>query len=75
MAILIGECLLRQRLREVRMSQEALAKRLNISQQMVSRFVNNKDIMSLEMAFNVADVLGCSVNDLYRLVYVRNRNE
>lgn len=75
MAILIGECLLRQRLREAKMTQSEFARRLNISRQMVSKYVNDEKIMSLEMCFNAAHVLNCSVYDLYVLKYVRNRIE
>ncbi|ASA22051.1 helix-turn-helix transcriptional regulator [Paenibacillus donghaensis] len=69
MAFLLGECLLLELLEQVDMSQAEFAKRLKCSRQYVGQLITKKDnaTMSLEFAINAADVLGCSVNELYTL--------
>jgi transcriptional regulator with XRE-family HTH domain len=60
-----GKCLLRSRLKQARLTQTELAKRLNLSQQMISHYVNGRKVMSLEVAYNIAFILDCDVKDLY----------
>lgn len=60
-----GKCLLRSRLKQAGMTQTELAKRLNLSQQMISKYVNDRKLMSLEIAYNIAAILNCNVEDLY----------
>jgi DNA-binding XRE family transcriptional regulator len=67
-----GKCLLRSRLKQAGMTQTELAKRLNLSQQMISHYVNGRKMMSLEIAYNIAAILRCNVEDLYTWEY---RNE
>lgn len=61
----IGRCLLRDRLREAKMTQTELAFRLNIGRGRVNDYVHGRHIMSLEVALNISKVLGCSVTLLY----------
>lgn len=61
----VGKCLLKQRLRESGLMQYELADRINQSPQMVNHYANNRKPMSLEIAVNIAKVLGCSVQELY----------
>lgn len=47
------------------MSKKEVAKRMGVSQQVLSRWINNHSKPSLEKAFKLADLLGCKVDDLY----------
>lgn len=60
-----GRCLLRLRLKQAGMTQTELGNRINLSPQMVSKYVRNIKIMSLEIAVSIAHVLNISVSDLY----------
>lgn len=61
----VGRCLLRFRLQLAKMSQAELARRLGITKQQVSKYVNGDRQMSLKTAKNVASLLKCSIEDLY----------
>jgi transcriptional regulator with XRE-family HTH domain len=65
MSFRAGKCLLRSRLKQAKLTQTELAKRLNLSQQMISHYVNGRKVMSLENAYNIATILNCNVEDLY----------
>ena len=69
MSFRAGKCLLRSRLKQARLTQEKLAKRLDLSQQMISHYVNGRKVMSLEVAYNIAFIIGCDVDDLYTWEY------
>lgn len=60
-----GKCLLRSRLKQAGMTQTELARRLNLSQQMISHYITGRKTMSLETAYNIAAILICTVEDLY----------
>lgn len=60
-----GKCLLRSRLKQARLTQTQLAERLNLSQQMISHYVNGRKMMSFEVAYNIAAILDCNIEDLY----------
>lgn len=60
-----GKCLLRSRLKQARLTQAKLAERLGLSQQMISHYINGRKVMSLEVAYNIAFILGCDIEDLY----------
>lgn len=47
------------------LSKKEVADRLEVSQVVLSRWVNSKSTPSLMNAFNLADILGCTVDDLY----------
>ena len=74
MAFRAGKCLLRIRLIKAEMSQSELGRRVNLSPQMISHYVNDRKIMSLEVAKSIAAVLNCNVEDLYEWEH-RNRKE
>lgn len=65
MAFRAGKCLLRSRLKQSKITQVDLAKRVNLSPQMISHYIFNRKVMSLENAKSIADVLDCSIEDLY----------
>jgi putative transcriptional regulator len=61
----LGRCLLKPLLKRAGITQTELARRIGKSPQMISHYANNRKAMDLETAFNIADVLDCSTNDLY----------
>lgn len=61
----IGKCLLRQRLKEAKLTQTELAERVGMSVQMINHFARNRKIMSLGAAKRISDVLDCQIEDLY----------
>lgn len=65
MAFRAGKCLLRSRLEKAKISQIDLAKRVNLSPQMISHYLANRKLMSLDNAKSIADVLNCRIEDLY----------
>ena len=46
-------------------TQEELARRINSSQQMVSRYLTGQSIPSALTLKKIADALDCNVNDFY----------
>lgn len=65
MALRPGRCLLTYYRKRAKMSQQTLARRLGVTQSMISQIENNERIMSYELAMNVADALNCNMDDLY----------
>lgn len=74
MAFRAGKCLLRLRLKQAGITQTELAKRVNLSPQMISHYIFNRKVMSLENAKSIASVLNCNIEDLYEWE-LGNRNE
>lgn len=66
----VGKCLLRQRLKEADMTQTELAGHLGVTQQQISKYVNDKQKMSLQVAKNISHILNCKIEDLYEWVEV-----
>lgn len=73
MAFRAGKCLLRLRLKEAGMTQKQLSERVNLSPQMISHYIFNRKIMSIDNAMSISAVLNCSIEDLYDWEYVRSR--
>lgn len=48
------------------MSQEQLAKKLNITHQTISNYENRTRICDIDMLINIADVFGITVDELVR---------
>lgn len=65
LALKVGRCLLRYRLQERHMTQQELADSMDITSQQISKYVNNRQKMSIEVAVNIAAILKCRVEDLY----------
>jgi DNA-binding XRE family transcriptional regulator len=61
----VGKCLLSDRLRKADLTQTQLAELTKIPKSQISEYVNNKHVMSLETARNIANVLNCDIIDLY----------
>lgn len=70
MAFVPGRCLLRERLKEVGMTQKQLAERLNLSPQKINDYASGERRMSLGTAKTVADILDCHIDDLYDWIHV-----
>lgn len=74
MSLQLGDCLLLERLNEKGMTQAEFAKRMGVSRQYVGKLIDGSRKMSLEFAFNAAQILGCRITDLYILKVVRSRS-
>ena len=51
---------------ERRWTQAELAKQLNVSRQTINALETEKYDPSLELAFNIARLFGCSLEDIFR---------
>lgn len=63
--VLIGKCLLSKILKERYMTPTDLAAKTGISIYQLSKYINDKSIMSLPTAILIAWALKCNVNELY----------
>lgn len=50
------------------MSQTDFARRMNISNTMVSKIINNEKIFSLVRCKQAADILDCEIEELYEWI-------
>lgn len=57
---------IRERRKELGLSQEELAKRCGVTRQTVNAIENNKYDPTLALAFALAGVLGLTVDELFR---------
>ncbi|HJV46602.1 MAG TPA: helix-turn-helix transcriptional regulator [Bacillota bacterium] len=64
----VGRCLLRERLREARMTQQELASRLNTTKQKVNDYAHGRRPISLELAYTISLTIGCSIESLFEWV-------
>lgn len=69
----IGNCLLRRRLREAKMTQAELARRSGINPSLISDYVNNRFIMGLEAARIISEIVDCDITELYEWARVSRR--
>ena len=60
------ENIIRNRRKELGLSQEELAKKCGVSRQTVNAIENNKYDPTLALAFHLAQVLGTTVDALFR---------
>lgn len=70
MAYIVGRCLLRERLKDLDMTQVELAGLLGVTEQQVNKYVNKRQGMSLKVAKNIASILNCQIDDLYEWIEV-----
>lgn len=47
------------------MTQRELAIILGITEQQINKYVNNRQLMSIQVAKNVSNILNCSIEELY----------
>ncbi|MEB8651888.1 helix-turn-helix transcriptional regulator [Bacillus cereus] len=64
----VGKCLLKDRLRDAKMTQQDLAIAINRPKTRISEYARNKKAMSLATAKSIAVVLKCHIDDLYEWV-------
>lgn len=69
----VGKCRLQEFLDASGMTQTDLAHKVNVSRQQVSRFANNRRIMSYEVAKNISSLLNCEMDELYEFLEVDNK--
>lgn len=60
-----GRCLLKQRLKEIRKTQQWLAETTGLTKAQISDYANNRKVMSLPTAKTIAAAIGCHIDDLY----------
>lgn len=56
---------IRIRLAELEIKQQDLAEQLGVTKQTMNAWVNGRALPTLEMAFKVAKILDCKVDDLF----------
>ncbi|MFL6561231.1 MAG: helix-turn-helix transcriptional regulator [Bacillus sp. (in: firmicutes)] len=52
------------------LTQTQLGDRIGKSKSTISGWENKRNVMELDNAMNLADILGCEITDLYEWVYV-----
>jgi transcriptional regulator with XRE-family HTH domain len=65
MALLMGESLLRKRLKERKMTQRTFAKLLGVGYPFVSMIISGERKFSYQRSINAAEILDCHPRDLY----------
>ena len=65
LAYRVGRCLLREKLLSADITQQQLADTLGVKVRQVNKYVLNKQKMSIEVAYNIASILNCRMEDLY----------
>ncbi|MEC5422357.1 helix-turn-helix transcriptional regulator [Virgibacillus sp. C22-A2] len=70
MAYLVGRCLLQKLLDQKDMEQIELAHRLNVKPPQINKYVKGKQRMSIQVAYNIAHILNCHIEDLYEWIEV-----
>jgi len=73
LAYKVGRCLLRELLRDRDMTQLDLANKLQVSEQQINKYVNNRQKMHIQVAKNVASIFNCHIDDLYEWIEVGGR--
>jgi len=70
MAIKVGRCLLQEQLIRIGSSPTDLAERMDMKKSQISDYINNRRTMDLHTAYNIANEIGCTVEDLYELIEI-----
>ncbi|MCM3144314.1 helix-turn-helix transcriptional regulator [Brevibacillus sp. MER 51] len=68
MTVTVGKCLLKDRLKDAKMTQAELASILNKKPQRISDYANNARFMSPLTMKAIATVLKCHMDDLYEWI-------
>ena len=61
----IGRCRLKELLKKRGFTYESFGNRVGLSIGHISDYANNRHVMGLELARNIADELNCAIEDLY----------
>ncbi|MGK5509454.1 helix-turn-helix domain-containing protein [Brevibacillus formosus] len=70
MAVEVGRCLLKDRLKDAHMTQAELADKLDLSPQRVSDYANNLRTIPINRLREIAQILRCHMDDLYEWIEV-----
>lgn len=62
----VGKCLLLDLLKRRGITQSDLAVHLGVSRQRINAIAHNREKMSLEIAYTIAKLLQCDIEDLYK---------
>lgn len=57
------------------MTQQELADRLGVTRQQINSYTNDRRVMTLAIAKNIAAILRCEIDDLYDWIPVGVRNK
>lgn len=68
MAERIGRCRLRSLLRARKIRQVRFAEMVGMTKQQINNYVNDRAVMTMEIARRFAKVLDCHIDDLYEWV-------
>lgn len=68
MTVKVGRCLLTERLKEAKMTQAELARRIGKSKQRINDYAKNRVEIPLAVARQIAQILGCYIDDLYEWI-------
>lgn len=69
----VGRCLLADLLKKAGMTQQELALKLNVPKQQINKYVHNRQQMAYKTAREIAQILNCSMEDLYEWKPVNRR--
>ncbi|WP_298833996.1 helix-turn-helix transcriptional regulator [uncultured Planococcus sp.] len=61
----MGRCLLQRRLDERKLSRREFSQRTGLSEQRISDIARKRFVLTLPNARFIAQVLGCTIDDLY----------
>lgn len=63
--ILVGRCLLKERLNERKISRSQLMDITGMTNQQISNYINNEQVMSLKTCRKIAYAINCDIEELY----------
>lgn len=66
----VGKCLLGDIRKSKGLTQAQLARRVDKSKSTISGWETNRNVMELENAANICEILGCEIKDLYEWIHV-----
>lgn len=72
LAYKVGRCLLQDILNSKGMGQSELAIKLNVKPPQINKYVKGKQKMSIAVAYNIAQILNCQIEELYEWIEVGN---
>ncbi|MCY8191485.1 helix-turn-helix transcriptional regulator [Bacillus spizizenii] len=66
----VGKCRIPELCKEIGMEHAQLAAKVGLNKTRISDYASLRNIPSIELAYNIAHVLGCRPEDLYEWVKV-----
>lgn len=68
----VGKCRLQHHLDKTGITQQFIAERLGKKKQQINRYATGERKMPIDIAYNIALIVGCSIEDLYEWVVKDN---